>query len=184
MRIGLDLDDCLFPWTEHAIAACVRAGVCDEGVQVTRWGMHEDLGISSAEFWEVIHHEYRKGMLLSPPYEGVRAALSDLQWYGGHTVHLATARGFEGPLASLVRMHTVEWLTANSIPHDSLTFTRDKTVLDVDVFLDDGIHNVDALLAAGIPAYLRDQPHNRIAGAHLNHVRVADLAEFAEVAVA
>jgi 5'(3')-deoxyribonucleotidase len=113
-------------------------------------------------------------MLLRDPYPGVQETLAELR-ASGHTVHLATARGFEGPLAGMVRAHTVEWLATHAIPHDSLTFTADKSLLNVDVFLDDGIHNVEALHAAGIPAYLRDQPHNQTS----TLPRVADVATFA-----
>jgi FMN phosphatase YigB (HAD superfamily) len=176
VRIGIDIDDVLFPWSQHAHEACERAGITN-GKQVTQWGMHIDYGCTSDQVWDVINAAYVAGMLVAhQPYDGVVEILDDLR-AAGHTVHLATARGFEGPLANMVREHTVAWLTSHEIPHDSLTFTADKSVLNVDVFLDDGVHNVIALQKAGIRAFLRDQPHN-----HASDLpRVDDLAAFARL---
>lgn len=175
LRIGLDIDDVLFPWSTHAHTACENAGITN-GKVVTQWGMHLDYGCTSDEVWEVINQEYVDGMLTRSPYDGVQEILTDLR-NAGHTVHLATARGFEGPLAGLVRHHTIEWLQVHEIPHDSMTFTADKSLLNVDVFLDDGIHNVEALQKAKIRAWLRDQPHNQAS----TLPRVADLAAFANL---
>lgn len=177
MRVGLDIDDVLFPWSDLAHAACERAGITN-GKQVTQWSMYLDYGCTSAEVWEVIHDKYRGGMLLEPPFEGVVDILRAMREDAGWTVHLATARGFEGPLAGLVRSHTTAWLEGYEIPHDSLTFTKDKTIVQSDAFLDDSIPNVTALRAAGVNAYLHDQGHNR---SDTTLPRVANLSEFASI---
>lgn len=174
-RIGLDVDDVLFSWSVHAHAACEAAGITN-GKVVTQWGFHNDYGCTADEVWEVINQAYVDGMLRRPPYPGVQDILMDLR-AAGHTIHLATARGFEGPLAGMVRHHTIEWVATHEIPHDSLTFTADKSLLNVDVFLDDGVHNVEALQRAKIRAWLRDQPHNQTS----KLPRVADLAAFAHM---
>lgn len=175
LRIGLDIDDVLFSWSEHAHAACVEAGITN-GREIDRWAFHESYGCTADEVWAVINEAYIAGMLKRPPYDGVQEILADLR-AAGHTIHLATARGFEGALATMVRNDTVDWVNVHEIPHDSLTFTKHKELLNVDVFLDDGVHNVEALQKAKIRAWLRDQPANR----ESRLPRVADLAAFARL---
>lgn len=173
MRIGLDIDDVLFPWSQHAHAACERAGITN-GASITRWRFFEDYGCTADEFWDVVNAEYQAGMLSREPYPGV-VALLDAARNAGHSVHLVTARGFEGPLAELIRTTTATWST--QIPHDTLTFAKDKSLVKVDAFLDDSAANVESLLEHGVDAYLHDQPHNR---SHVGLPRVADLREFLE----
>ena len=181
LRIMLDIDDVLFGLVDNIVHYMRKRGWVPDG-EVDRWDMHECFGMTRDGFWEVVSDGYVDGLLLQPPYDGVCATLTALRDEGGHTVHLATARGFEGDLAALVRQDTVRWLTQHEVPHDSLTFTKDKTVIDADVYLDDGVHNVEALQRAGKRAYLRDQPHNRSAD-HLDGVRVLDLEHFVGRAV-
>lgn len=174
MRIGLDIDDVLFPWSDHAHAASVAAGITN-GREITQWRMHLDYGCTADEWWDVINAAYEAGMLDRRPYDDVEETLIGLRG-AGHTIHLVTARGFEGPLAELVRRTTAAWVLI--LPHDSLTFAKDKTTVRADVFLDDSIANVEALRAHGVDAYLRDQPHNR---SDESLPRVADLTAFARI---
>jgi 5'(3')-deoxyribonucleotidase len=176
--IGIDVDDVLKPWSERAHAAVVLAGR-DNGKTITCWNMHEDYGITSDELWEIVFAAYMDGMLLQPPYANVQRDLTDLMACG-FNVHLITARGFEDGIAEVVREQTREWVSMYGIPHDTLTFTKDKAAMGMDYFLDDGIHNVTALRAAGCEAYLRDQCHNQ----NSDLPRVADLAEFVELVLA
>lgn len=174
MKIGLDYDDVIFPWSRYAHEACEAAGITN-GKQVTQWAMYLDYGCTSEVLWRALDGAYLGGMLLRQPYEGVQEVLADLR-DAGHTIHIATARGFEGRMATLVREHTVQNIADYGIPHDSLTFTKDKTIIGADVFLDDSIPNVVALRAAGVDAYLNDQCHNR---SDTELPRVANLAAFA-----
>jgi hypothetical protein len=174
MRIGLDIDDVLFPWTEHAHAAAEAAGITN-GAQVTQWAFHNDYGCTRDEWWAVINEAYVAGMLERDPYPGVVELLGEVH-QNGHSIHLVTARGFEGGLADLVRTTTAAW--SRRLPHDSLTFSKDKTVLRCDQFLDDSVSNVESLHRAGVPACLRTQPHNARSATQFTFHRVADLAEF------
>lgn len=176
MRLGIDIDDVLFPWSTLAHKACEAAGITN-GKTITQWAFHKDYGCTSEELWEVLHAAYRDGMLLnSAPTRKAALALCRLR-SAGHSVHLVTARGFEGPLASLVRQHTVEWLREWYIEHDSLTFAKDKTVMRLDVAIDDGVKNVVALESAGVPTYLVDTIHNQ----EFEHPRrVLSINEFAD----
>lgn len=177
LRIGLDIDDVLFPWSDHAHRAATRAGITN-GRTITQWSMHLDYGCTPDTFWDVINQAYLGGMLLRDPYPGVTDLLQAAR-AAGHTIHLVTARGFEGHLAPMIRRHTIEW--AQQIPHDTLTFAKDKTVVDTDVFLDDNADTVAALRHYGTDAYLRDQLHNQAADPTLP--RVTDLQHFLDLAV-
>ena len=177
MRIGLDIDDVLFPWSEHAHTACEAAGITN-GAQITRWRFYEDYGCTADEFWDVVNAEYRAGMLDRDPYPGVTDLLASVR-EAGHTVHLVTARGFDGPLADMVRASTGAWALRHA-PHDSLTFAKDKAAVAWDVFLDDSPTNVRALHGVGRRCFLRDQPHNRIDCDDL--VRIDNLAAFINLA--
>ena len=85
------------------------------------------------------------------PISGSQDAIHKLK-AGGHTIHIATDR-FVGEKAF---GSTQEWLDKHGISYDSLTFTRDKTVVDVDVFLDDKPSHVDDLRQCGVRAFLLD----------------------------
>lgn len=164
MRVGVDVDDVLFPWTEYAHEAALEAGITNGGTP-TRWGFHEDYGITADELWSVLFEAYNDGMLLRPFYPDAASQLARLR-EAGHSIHIVTARGFEahvdhGFLGKMVRIWTEISLDREGIPHDSLTFVKDKTFANVDVFIDDSLGNCRALQAAGIDAYLRDQPHNQ-----------------------
>jgi 5'(3')-deoxyribonucleotidase len=115
-------------------------------------------------------------MLQTAPYDGVQTLILALM-NAGHEVHLATARGFEGERAQVIREETRTWIAAHDIPHDSLTFAQNKAALDLDYFLDDGAHNVKALRFHGCEAYLRTQPHNVAS----TLPRVDDLAAFVQL---
>lgn len=174
MRIGVDVDDVLFPWSARAHAACQKAGITN-GKAITQWAFYKDYGCTHDELWEVLHEAYRGGMLRGKPMESAALALDILRDLG-HTVHIVTARGFEGPLAELVRAETVAWLEDWGIPHDSLTFVKDKSVLRLDVLADDGPKNITSVEEAGITGYLVDSIHNQ----DFDHPRrVANIIEFA-----
>lgn len=109
------------------------------------------------------------------PYPGAVEALERLE-LAGHSIHLVTARGFFQQ-GHLIRSQTINWLTYYGVPHDTLTFAKDKTIVNCDVFVDDSAKNVAALEAAGVPTWMVNQPHN----AHFIHRwRVDHVSEFVD----
>jgi len=157
MRIGVDVDDVLFPWGYRAHALCKAAGITN-GKQVTQWEAHLDYGVPLQSWLDAVGPMVDDGSYLAAPYEGVQDALARLQ-AAGHTIHLVTARGGFSR-GSEIRQQTIQWLSDWEIPYDALTFSKDKTVVNVDVFIDDSLKNYDALVAAGVNTYLVNQPHN------------------------
>jgi hypothetical protein len=55
----------------------------------------------------------------------------------------------------------MDWLGYWGIPVTSLTFSRDKTVVPVDAFIEDRPENFQDLLDAGVDSYLVDRPWNQ-----------------------
>lgn len=179
MRLGIDVDDVLFPWFDKAHAACERAGITN-GVTPTRWACYEDYGVTLDDWLVVMESATLDGSLYSgEPYPGAIDALHALH-EAGHTLHIVTARGFFQH-GDLIRRHTVEWLADNNVPHNSLTFTKDKTFVRVDAFVDDSWKNVSELVAAGILTWMVDAPHNQ---ADEYEHRVPSVVEFAEAILA
>jgi hypothetical protein len=176
MRLGIDIDDVLFPWFDKAHAACERAGVTN-GITPSQWACYDDYGITLEDWLVVMEAATLDGSLYSgDPYPGVVEALQSLR-EAGHGIHLVTARGFFNH-GELIRKHTVDWLADNAVPHDSLTFTKDKTFVRVDAFVDDSWKNVSDLVAAGIRTWMVDAPHNQ--GDEYD-LRVESFAAWAEI---
>jgi 5'(3')-deoxyribonucleotidase len=175
MRLGIDIDDVLFPWFTTAHAICEAAGITN-GVVPSSWTCHEDYGCTLQEWLDVLAAATRDGSLYAgAPIPGSVEALHRLA-DAGHSLHIITARGFFAH-GDLIRRHTVEWLADYGVPHDSLTFVKDKTLVRVDAAVDDSWKNVQALTAAGVPTWLVDAPHNQDA---VHHTRVPSVVEFAE----
>jgi hypothetical protein len=177
VRIGVDIDDVIYPWCKAAQEACERAGITG-GNTITRWDFHEDYGITREQLWEVLEREYRRGMLMvERPIPGSVRAL-EMVIALGHEVHLVTARGFEPQNAEMVRSDTLWWLSMLEVPHHSVTFTRDKWTVPCDVYLDDSPKHVRALRNRGLHALLIEAPHN--GDAHdLDHMRWPSLLDWA-----
>lgn len=174
MRVGVDVDDVLFPWYERAHAACVAAGITN-GVEPCTWSPFDEYGCEPQAWYDALEVATLSGELYSgDPYPGAVDALIRLQ-DAGHSVHLVTARGFLAH-GNLIKAQTVEWLGTYGVPHDTLTFSPDKTIVRTDVFADDSERNVTALRAAGIRVCLIDAPHNR----HMTGHRDASVAEFVD----
>lgn len=175
LRIGIDVDDVLFDLCGHIQRIADDKGI-SAGRQIDHWNIHESYGVPREVLWDAIFDEYREGLLLEAPIEGVAAILSALQEEHGHEVHLVTARGFEGQLGAMVREDTIRWVHQYNLAHSSLTFTLNKGMIRVDAFLDDNEHNVQDVSLAGCPlAYLMNAQHNQASSWR----RVGSLDEFA-----
>ncbi|HKY58351.1 MAG TPA: hypothetical protein VJL80_09960 [Aeromicrobium sp.] len=158
LRIGVDVDDVLFPWFEKAHAACERAGITN-GITPATWECWKDYGCTLDDWLAVMEKVTLDGSLYAgDPYPGVRDALAQLV-DAGHTVHFVTARGFFKH-GDLIKRMTVEWINDYDLPHHSLTFTKDKTVMRLDVAVDDSVKNVTDLTAAQVRVCMVDAPHN------------------------
>lgn len=160
MRLGIDIDECIYPFVR---AWRAYAGVYERDAE--DWNFFRLDGYSTEEYLQVYERGVNNRVILAygHPIPDSVEVLTRLK-EKGHTIHLATDR-FVGDYA---QYNTAFWLRQNFIPYDSLTFTKDKTILNVDIFLDDKPDNVRALLNSGTRAYLLDrgrkdqEPYGRI----------------------
>jgi hypothetical protein len=173
LHIGVDVDDVIFPWYHLAHEASLRAGITN-GAEPKSWQPYEEYGCSQQAWFDALEVATLDGSLYRGDlYPGAAEALQRLI-DAGHYVHIVTARGFFNH-GHLIRQATVH--TLKDVPHHSLTFTKDKTIMRLDAFVDDAVHNVQALVAAGIPTWMVNQPHN--AGFEY-HLRVNHVSEFVD----
>lgn len=178
MRIGIDIDDVLFPFYANAHQASERYGITN-GVTPTLWRPYDDYGCHAQLWFDALEVATKDGSLYEgEPLPGSVEALANLRVLG-HQLHLVTARGYFAH-GDQVKVATINWLNTWQIPYDSITFTQDKTLVAVDVAVDDKPENVFALEEAGIPTWLVRAPHN----AGVAHPRIVDsLADFANAAI-
>lgn len=162
--VGFDIDDVLHPWGATAHELCRLAGLHD-GTPTYGWKMWEAYGCTEEQWGEVIGRAVVEGGLYDvPPIPGSVEALRRLYWEG-HRIHLVTARGFLTN-GELIKQHTRDWLPEHAIPHNTLTFSKDKAAvareLGLDYFLDDGVHNFEQVdrEAPNTQAYLLSAAHN------------------------
>ena len=176
-RVGVDIDDVLFPWYDRAHTASVRAGITTPNNRPTTWWPYREYGCEPQAWYDALAVATLDGTLYAgDPFPGAVDALHRIA-AAGHTIHLVTARGFlaHGPA---IKAQTIAWLDEHQVPHDTLTFSRDKTVVPCDWFVDDNVDNATAVAATGTRAYLLRQPwnqHNQTLPA------VQDVPEFARI---
>ena len=178
MRVGFDLDGVWYDFRKaHSDFEVGRGNThctldaCDPGWDYfAGWGMDFDAWMKS--YTEGVD----SGALLrdGDPMPGAvwsSRRLAEL----GHTVHIVTDRSVGTELGASSRA-TAAWLAEHGFVFHSLTFSADKTVVPVDVFIEDRLKNADALNAAGTPCYLINRSWN--GPADDDRLRVDTLAGF------
>lgn len=161
MRIGWDSDGVLYRFTKayHLwINATLGMSLDVESEAHTwdwflEWQTVEDFMRCMDESVDA-GHLFWTGELYEPEIPQLIKELSN----AGHTNHLVTHR-FSGKTACS-KQATESFYRNQGIEFDSITYSKDKTVVPVDVFIEDNLNNYDALEAAGIKAYLINRPYN------------------------
>lgn len=177
LDIGVDVDEPLFPWYERAHEASIKFGLTDGTIMPQTWAPHEEYGCSLEDWWAALADAI-DWMYDAPPQPGSREAIERLM-FAGHRVHLITARGTRGsPLCQVIQQHTWNWVLDYDLPIASLTFSKDKTIVHTDYFVDDNVDNWQALTAAGTRAYLLNAPWN---AEQDTPFRVNSVREFADI---
>lgn len=184
----VDIDDVLIGLGEAIHELAYEVGLHDGSDVWRMWEAWKQYGCDPDAYWELwTRFAHEGGYVSTPPYPEAATALRGLAWEG-HRIHLVTARGFMEH-ASEIRAWTPQWLEEYALPYDTLTFTRDKPGamrelgVTFDFAVDDSPRNYEALDAAGVEVYLREQPHNEEwHTAHRPSVRaVSSLSEFAYI---
>lgn len=159
-RVGFDLDGVIYDFRKahsefeigRGAADCTLEAALDEWDYFLGWGMNLEEWLTSYAAGVDAGQILWRG----DPLPGALEAFKTLH-ERGHTIHIVTDRAIGAdPEAA-----TKAWLGEHGLDYDSLTFSRDKTVVETDFFIEDRLQNADAINAAGGRCYLINRPWNR-----------------------
>lgn len=173
LKVGVDLDGVVYNFTKKFNECALREGY--ELGPDDCWNYFERSGMTREIFEKVMHDSvddlqlFWRGDMLDDAASHIRALRA-----AGHSIHIVTHRVSGNIFTS--EQATRYWLTFKEIEYDSLTFSKDKTVVPVDVFIEDNVDNYDALDAAGVKSYLVNRPYNQQQD---NRRRVSSFGDFA-----
>lgn len=180
--IMIDYDDVIVPWADVVHAQCEADGITN-GRMYSTWHMWKDYGCHKDDWLDSVERAVTNGLYTdTDPYPGAVQAINGLIWRGNR-VHIVTARGFMAN-GEQIKLWTKLALAKFGIGHSTLTFNKDKVAaqqelgVTFDYAVDDGVHNFEALDAAGVPIWMHSQPHN---AAYETDRRVSSLWEFAQM---
>lgn len=167
MRIGIDLDGVCYDFTGNLRKWCVDSGRYT--IDQLQGGGHDDPDSSwnffkdcwnwtTKEFLTNCDDAVNDGYLFrhGEPFPGTKNAFSAIHEHG-HSIHIVTNRSF----GDLSPQNTIEWLHEHDLPYDSITFAADKTVVNLDLMIDDYEKNFIDMTNHGVRVYLQDRPWNR-----------------------
>lgn len=180
MRIGVDCDGVMYPFTQSIYGWCDMIGFWEEnglerpgpGHEWSNWNGYRDLGITDDQFLTLCEEGVDAGYIFryGEPYDDCVKVLRQLR-DDGHTIHIITHRTF----GKKSTHNTIDWLLDYNIEWDTITFAEDKTIVGVDLLVDDRDKNYWQSIEQGIPCVIMSRPWN----SHVQDApRVADWIEF------
>jgi 5'(3')-deoxyribonucleotidase len=156
MKIGIDVDGVLRDFVGE-LTRCFKRDypkLADKVMPVTAWDMHPFFGMEKDVFnayWQNIRGPEIMGnaRMIDAAAPHFIAALRK----AGHKVVVASAQW--------PNVHAIlpAWLQAHGIEYDGLCIVADKSILALDVLLDDGEHNLSNVHAGCVPVCF-NQPWN------------------------
>lgn len=183
MKIGIDCDGVMYDFHTPFLGWLYQTGWFEDrniprppvSFEPQHWGFYKEWGMTEEEFHEQcnISVDYEHLFKVGEPIPGTKRVMDYLK-NEGHSLHIITHRHF----GERSTHNTVDWLAQYEIPFDTITFAQDKTIVGVDLLLDDYEGNWRSSIRQGIPCVLMDQPWNR----HVTTARrVAGWEEFASM---
>jgi hypothetical protein len=162
MIIGWDSDGVFYRFTKayHSWMNLRHGMSLNLEEEAQTWDWFEGFGQSVEEFKKAMDesvdagHLFWTGELYEPQ---IAKNLHDLK-AAGHENHLVTHR-FSG-VSKCAKQATEHFYAAQGIEFDSINYSKDKSIIKTDVFLEDNLVNYDVLEAAGITSYLINRPYN------------------------
>lgn len=161
MEIGIDLDGTCFPFTELLIdfvekKTGIKYNIPPEFEMWRGWKI-------TRERWFELYEEFvlNKGLEIADIYPNVVSTLKYLHEQGHH-IHIITHRLFPdkgSKLRTMMIYSTVNWLEKMNVYYDSLLIMKDKGLVQLDVLVDDAVHNLEKVHAHTIPLCIK-QPWN------------------------
>ncbi len=153
MRVAIDIDGVLRDFTGVVAKVYAREYPDHKVEEITEWGIHKFFPIGEKIYDFVFKEHVEEIFTTANAYRGAAAFMRALK-ARKHDVWLVTAQ----PTAK--EIYTFRWLQSNEIVYDNIAFTNNKPVVDCDIFLDDGTHNLTAIRDAGKFAVAFDRPWN------------------------
>lgn len=154
MRVGIDLDGCVYDFTSslrYYISKTTGRPESEMGPPTTWNFFTDDWGYTLEEYLKFCAEGVDAEVIFKygPPMPDAVQTLRKLR-SKGHTLHIITDRSF----GHRSQENTREWLQNWGVPYDTLTFSKDKTVVPTDAFIDDRPKNIIELRDVGCKAYL------------------------------
>ena len=178
--VGYNLQSTLAPYARkhgYPLATEQRWNRIDP--ETGRHGGFSSWGIKDYdEFLSLCSKAVNDGVLYSTgcPFPGFLSMMRGLAG-DGHRIHIITSRTSDP--SSLTARATRSWLGEWAVPHQTLTFSADKTQTHTDFFIEDSAHNYAKLVEHGMTVpYLVSRSWNLWFEAEN---RVTDLVGFADV---
>lgn len=182
MRIGFDLDGCLYDFgnsVRRYLDSIGRPyGWKNDGEEPHHWDFYEYWNMSREEFTQICHDGVDAGYIFSGPARP--NAVESVQRVAalGHEIIIITDRQF-GSDPRNSHAATSEWLAQHGIEYDELWFSADKTITQTHMFVEDKLENYDKLNLAGVDTYLINRDWNLTVGGDARQ-RISDIADYAE----
>ena len=186
LRIGLDLDGCLYDFGNSVrlyLDSIGRTyGWVDDKPEPHDWNFFEYWGMDYAEFKTVVDAGVDAGYVFSGDIRPNAVDAVKTVAALGHEIIIITDREFgSNPLNS--HRATEEWLEKWGIEHDELHFSKDKTCVPTDMFVEDKLSNYDDLQHAGTSVFLINRDWNKDPefGWEDSRIRINDISDYAKL---
>jgi len=177
--LGVDLDGVCADYTAglRRIAADIL-GVPESQLPLERSWDFREWGLTPTAYEEIHRLAVTEHRLLREL--PVIADAADALWRlsdSGVWIRIITHRLYVNWGHAIAVSDTVTWLDEARIPYRDICFLGAKPEVEADLYIDDGPHNVEALIAGGNEVIVFDQPYNR----HVEGVRATTWLEIEEL---
>jgi 5'(3')-deoxyribonucleotidase len=140
-------------------------GVPETRLPLDRSWDFREWGLSPTAYEEihraaVTEHRFLREL---PAIDGAADALWRLS-DAGVWIRIITHRLYVNWGHAIAVSDTVTWLDEARIPYRDICFLGAKPEVEADLYIDDGPHNIEALLEGGNEVIVFDQPYNRRVG--------------------
>lgn len=183
MRVGFDLDGCLYDFGESVrryLDSIGRTyGWKDDADEPHHWDFYEYWGMDRDEFTQICHDGADAGYIFcGGTRPGAVEAVGRVARLG-HEIIIITDRQF-GSTPEVSHNNTIGWFAQHGIEYDELVFSANKNAVPTDMFVEDKLENYDALIDAGVDAYLINRAWNQVPGGDARK-RIDDISDYARI---
>lgn len=151
MKVVIDCDEVLRDFVGSLTQVYTKHYPDHKLIPITEWELDQFFPIGKDiyqfAFEEHVHSIFGQADVIP----GAKEMMNTLKKYG-HELIICTSQ------PKHKEWITLEWLEAHSIPYDSVVFTKDKSIVDAPILLDDGLHNLQSFKHLAIAF---DRPWNR-----------------------